>query len=215
MKRLLSLLLTGTLITALFTGCGATTGTSVTRTKQEVKKTSVRKDDQDDTKVLVAYYSATGSTKAVAETIAEATGGDLFELTPTEPYSSGDLDWTDKKSRVSKENKDTSLRDVELTYNSVEDWDSYDTVFIGYPIWWGIAAWPVDNFVKDNDFSGKTVIPFCTSASSGIGESGQLLAKMAGNGEWQDGERFSSGVSDTDVADWVKDLGYAKSNTPQ
>ncbi len=134
MKRLLSLLLTGTLITALFTGCGATTSTSVTKTKQEVKKTSVRKDDQDATKVLVAYYSATGSTKAVAETIAEATDGDLFELTPTEPYSSGDLDWTDKKSRVSKENKDTSLRDVELTYNSVEDWNSvYKTICAEVP----------------------------------------------------------------------------------
>lgn len=118
----------------MFTGCGATTSTSVTKTKQEVKKTSVRKDDQDATKVLVAYYSATGSTKAVAETIAEATDGDLFELTPTEPYSSGDLDWTDKKSRVSKENKDTSLRDVELTYNSVEDWDSvYKTICAEVP----------------------------------------------------------------------------------
>lgn len=210
MKRLLSLLLTGTLITALFTGCGATTSTSVTRTKQEVKKTSVRKDDQDDTKVLVAYYSATGSTKAVAETIAEATGGDLFELTPTEPYSSGDLDWTDKKSRVSKENKDTSLRDVELTYNSVEDWDSYDTVFIGYPIWWGIAAWPVNGFVQLNDFKGKTVIPFCTSTSSGIGDSGKLLEKQAGSGEWQAGARFSSGVDKEDVEAWVKELGLEK-----
>lgn len=210
MKRLLSLLLTGTLITALFTGCGATTSTSVTKTKQEVKKTSVRKDDQDDTKVLVAYYSATGSTKAVAETIAEATGGDLFELTPTEPYSSGDLDWTDKKSRVSKENKDTSLRDVELTYNSVEDWDSYDTVFIGYPIWWGIAAWPVNGFVQLNDFKGKTVIPFCTSTSSGIGDSGKLLEKQAGSGNWQAGERFSSGVDKEDVEAWVKELGLEK-----
>lgn len=210
MKRLLSLLLTGTLITALFTGCGATTSTSVTKTKQEVKKTSVRKDDQDDTKVLVAYYSATGSTKAVAETIAEATGGDLFELTPTEPYSSGDLDWTDKKSRVSKENKDTSLREVELTYNSVEDWDSYDTVFIGYPIWWGIAAWPVNGFVQLNDFKGKTVIPFCTSTSSGIGDSGKLLEKQAGSGNWQAGERFSSGVDKEDVEAWVKELGLEK-----
>ena len=213
MKRLLSILLTGTLITALFTGCGATTGKSVTKTKREVSETSVRKNDQDDTKVLVAYYSATGSTKAVAETIADTTGGDLFEIQPKESYTDDDLDWTDDNSRVSKEHEDESLRDVELTTTKVKNWASYDTVFIGYPIWWGIAAWPVDNFVKENDFSGKTVIPFCTSSSSGIGESGQLLAKMAGTGEWQDGERFSSGVSDTDVADWVKDLGYAKSNT--
>ncbi len=82
----------------------------------------------------------------------------------------------------------------------------YNTVYIGYPIWWGIAAWPVNNFVKGNDFTGKTVIPFCTSASSGIGDSGTLLAEMAGTGDWQDGQRFSSGASVSDVEDWVASL---------
>lgn len=206
MKKIVSIALAGVMIAALFTGCGATTDTSITKTKQTVKATSVRKDNNDKTKVLVAYYSATGSTQAVAETIADATGGDLFELVPTEPYSSDDLDWRDKDSRVSKENKDTSLRDVELTYNSVDDWDSYDTVFIGYPIWWGIAAWPVNSFVQLNDFKGKTVIPFCTSTSSGIGQSGKLLEKQAGSGNWQEGERFSSGVSSEDVEAWVQKL---------
>ena len=80
----------------------------------------------------------------------------------------------------------------------------------GYPIWWGIAAWPVDTFVEANDFTGKTVIPFCTSASSGIGESGQLLAEMAGTGDWKEGQRFSGSADDAEVSDWVKDLGYAK-----
>lgn len=162
----------------------------------------------DQGKVLVVYYSATGSTKAVAETIADTTGGDLFEITPKEPYTSDDLNWSDDNSRVSREHEDESLRDVELTTTTVDNWDSYDTVFIGYPIWWAIAAWPVDNFVKDNDFTGKTVIPFCTSASSGIGQSGSLLADMAGTGDWLDGERFSSGASDSEVQDWVKQLGY-------
>lgn len=101
--------------------------------------------------------------------IAEATGGDLFAITPAEPYTSDDLNWTDENSRVSQEYADESLRDVELTTTEVENWDSYDTVFIGYPIWWGIAAWPTDSFVKANDFTGKTVIPFCTSSSSGPG----------------------------------------------
>ena len=98
-------------------------------------------------------------------------------------------------------------RDVELTADTVENWDSYDTVFIGYPIWWGIAAWPVDTFIEANDFTGKTVIPFCTSSSSGLGESGQLLAEMAGTGDWQEGIRFSSNVSEEDVHAWIDELG--------
>lgn len=150
-------------------------------------------------KTLVVYYSASGNTERVAKDIAEAAGADLFEIVPTEVYTSDDLDWTNPDSRVSREHDDESLRDVPLTTTEVPDWDSYDTVFIGYPIWWGIAAWPVDTFVKNNDFTGKTVIPFATSSSSGIGQSGSLLADMAGTGEWQEGQRFSSGVSSDDV----------------
>ena len=158
-------------------------------------------------KTLVVYYSASGNTERVAKDIAEAAGADLFEIVPTEVYTSEDLDWTNPDSRVSREHDDESLRDVPLTTTEVPDWDSYDTVFIGYPIWWGIAAWPVDTFVKNNDFTGKTVIPFATSSSSGMGQSGSLLADMAGTGEWQEGQRFSSGVSGDDVQSWVNGLG--------
>ena len=158
-------------------------------------------------KTLVVYYSASGNTERVAKDIAEAAGTDLFEIVPTEVYTSDDLDWTNSDSRVSREHDDESLRDVPLTTTEVPDWDSYDTVFIGYPIWWGIAAWPVDTFVKNNDFTGKTVIPFATSSSSGMGQSGTLLSEMAGTGDWQDGQRFSSGASQSDVADWVSGLG--------
>lgn len=158
-------------------------------------------------KTLVVYYSASGNTERVARDIAEAAGADLFEIVPTEVYTSDDLDWTNPDSRVSREHDDESLRDVPLTTTEVADWDSYDTVFIGYPIWWGIAAWPVDTFVKNNDFTGKTVIPFATSSSSGMGQSGSLLADMAGTGEWQEGQRFSSGVSSDDVQSWVNGLG--------
>lgn len=154
-------------------------------------------------KTLVVYYSASGNTERVAKDIAEAAGADLFEIVPTEVYTSEDLNWTNPDSRVSREHDDESLRDVPLTTTEVPDWDSYDTVFIGYPIWWGIAAWPVDTFVKSNDFTGKTVIPFATSSSSGMGQSGSLLADMAGTGEWQEGQRFSSGVSSDDVQSWV------------
>ena len=158
-------------------------------------------------KTLVVYYSASGNTERVAKDIAEAAGADLFEIVPTEVYTSEDLNWTNPDSRVSREHDDESLRDVPLTTTEVADWDSYDTVFIGYPIWWGIAAWPVDTFVKNNDFTGKTVIPFATSSSSGMGQSGSLLADMAGTGEWQEGQRFSSGVSSDDVQSWVNVLG--------
>ena len=158
-------------------------------------------------KTLVVYYSASGNTERVAKDIAEAAGADLFEIVPTEVYTSEDLNWTNSDSRVSREHDDESLRDVPLTTTEVPDWDSYDTVFIGYPIWWGIAAWPVDTFVKNNDFTGKTVIPFATSSSSGMGQSGSLLADMAGTGDWQEGQRFSSGVSSDDVQSWVNGLG--------
>lgn len=157
--------------------------------------------------VLVVYYSATGNTAQVAQYIADSTGGDLFEIQPVEPYTDDDLNWTDDNSRVSQEHADESLRDVELVADTVDNWDQYDTVFIGYPIWWGIAAWPVDGFVEANDFSGKTVIPFCTSSSSGLGESGQLLADMAGTGDWQEGQRFRSGASQEDVQSWIEELG--------
>lgn len=129
-----------------------------------------------------------------------------YEITPVEPYTSDDLNWTNSSSRVSREHDDECLRDIALTEITPADWDSYDTVLIGYPIWWGIAAWPVDNFVKGNDFTGKTVIPFCTSSSSGLGDSGNLLEEMAGTGDWQEGHRFSSGASDADAADWVASL---------
>ena len=157
--------------------------------------------------VLVVYFSASGHTEAVAQTIAEATGGDLFEITPAEPYTDDDLDWTNEDSRVSQEYADESLRDVELAAATPDNWDSYDTVFIGYPIWWGIAAWPTSSFVAANDFTGKTVIPFCTSSSSSLGDSGALLAEAAGTGTWLEGQRFRSSASADDVTEWVNSLG--------
>ncbi|MGM9530258.1 flavodoxin, partial [Intestinibacter sp.] len=121
-----------------------------------------------------------------------------------------DLNWTNEDSRVSREHENENQRDVALVSTEVDNWDSYDTVFIGYPIWWGIAAWPVDSFIENNDFTGKTVIPFCTSASSGIGESGKLLADIAGTGDWQDGQRFSSGESESEIQEWIDELGFNK-----
>lgn len=212
MKKLTSILLALVLVFS-FAACSnnsdnsASTANSTTSVPTGTQSTDESSDNNADrssnSKILVVYYSATGSTKAVAETIADTTGADLFEITPVDPYTSDDLNWTDDNSRVSIEHNDESKRDVPLTKTTSDNWADYDTVFIGYPIWWGIAAWPVNNFVKGNDFSGKTVIPFCTSTSSGLGQSGDLLADMAGTGNWQDGERFSSGASSSKVESWV------------
>ena len=171
----------------------------------ETNKSSTKKV-QGNGKTLVVYYSAQNHTKDVAQKVAENLGADLFEIEPKEKYTEDDLDWTDDDSRVTREHEDISLRNVELKTTEVENWDQYDTVLIGYPIWWGIAAWPVDTFVKANDFSNKTVIPFCTSASSGLGESGTKLQKEAKGGNWQKGQRFSSSPSDSTIKDWTDSL---------
>lgn len=187
------------------TSSADTSSSSVSFASDETSATT-EESSTDLGNVLVVYYSATGNTERVANSIAEATGGDLFEIEPTEPYTDDDLNWNDESSRVSREYEDESLRDVPLVNTTVDGWDDYDTVFIGYPIWWGIAAWPVDGFVEANDFSDKTVIPFATSASSGMGQSGELLADLAGTGDWQDGMRFSSGAGDDEVQEWVETL---------
>lgn len=219
MKKLTALLLSVVLVLSL-AACGSANkpASSTTQpetsapTEQPESSSTAPAESEPETqpetgKTLVIYYSASGNTARVAKDIAEAAGADLFEIVPTEVYTSEDLNWTNPDSRVSREHDDESLRDVPLTTTEVPDWDSYDTVFIGYPIWWGIAAWPVDTFVKNNDFTGKTVIPFATSSSSGMGQSGSLLADMASTGEWQEGQRFSSGVSSDDVQSWVNGLG--------
>ena len=219
MKKLTALLLSVVLVLSL-AACGSANkpASSTTQpetsapTEQPESSSTAPAESEPETqpetgKTLVVYYSASGNTERVAKDIAEAAGADLFEIVPTEVYTSEDLNWTNSDSRVSREHDDESLRDVPLTTTEVPDWDSYDTVFIGYPNWWGIAAWPVDTLVKNNDFSGKTVIPFATSSSSGMGQSGSLLADMAGTGEWQEGQRFSSGVSGDDVQSWVNGLG--------
>lgn len=178
------------------------TGTSIA-----IESESAKKDAPQGGKTLVVYYSASGHIEDVANVIADEMGADLFELEPVNPYTSDDLNYTNADSRVSREHENEEQRNVELVSVEVEDWDVYETVFIGYPIWWGIAAWPVDGFVETNDFAGKTVIPFCTSASSGFGESGELLEEKAGGGDWLEGIRFSSGVSEEDVRNWVSGLG--------
>lgn len=170
------------------------------------KENMVADTDTENKKILVVYYSAQNHTKTVAERIAQNLNADIFEIVPEEEYTSEDLNWNNSNSRVSREHNDESLRNVKLKNTKVENWENYDTVLIGYPIWWGIAAWPVDTFVKDNNFDGKTVIPFCTSASSGLGNSGKLLMQEANSGNWQDGHRFSSSASDNDIKSFTDNI---------
>ena len=216
LKKLMMMILCGVMV-GMLAGCSSSGGSSTTEentTESTTESTTAADSSSEDAqntegsggKTLVVYYSATGNTERVAKVIADATDADIFELQPTDPYTDDDLDWTNDNSRVSQEYANEDQRDVELESTTVDNWDSYDTVFIGYPIWWGIAAWPVNGFVENNDFTGKTVIPFCTAASSGIGESGDLLEEMAGTGNWQEGERFGSGFSDEDIQEWVDGL---------
>lgn len=210
MKKLISILLAALALSLAACGSSASASTPATTAAPaeatEAPADTVEAAAPEAGMVLVVYYSASGNTARVANDIAEAAGADVFEIIPVEPYTSDDLNWTNQSSRVSVEHDNPDARTVALASTEVPDWDSYTTVFIGYPIWWGIAAWPVDGFVSANDFTGKTVIPFATSSSSGMGESGTLLAQLAGTGDWQSGQRFSSGASASDVQAWVSRL---------
>ena len=214
------------LIVGMLAGCGAGSGQDESQTQSNTgaaseNESSAATTEEDSAEVsseaetdgdgtqgitLVVYFSATGNTERVAEVIADTTGGELFELEPVDPYTDEDLNYNDDNSRVSQEYADESLRNVELVADTVDDWQDVERIYIGYPVWCGIAAWPVNTFVEANDFTGKTVIPFCTSASSGLGDSGELLAELAGTGDWQEGMRFRSSVSDEDVVAWVESL---------
>ena len=206
-KKALTFVLTAVFALSLLTGCQSNNET--TQTNEQPQNTETETSNQSG-KTLVVYYSATGNTKAVAEMIAEETNGDLFEIQPQDPYSNEDLNWTDENSRVTREYENEDERNVELVSTTVDNWEDYDTVFVGYPIWWGIAAWPVNTFVENNDFTGKTVVPFCTSSSSGLGQSGELLAQAAGSGDWQEGQRFQSRTSASEVQEWLNELGITE-----
>ena len=159
-------------------------------------------------KSIVVYFSASANTKAAAEKIAELTGSDLMEIVPEEKYTEADLNWHDGESRTSVEKDDASIRPaIKPDTKNLAD---YDTVFLGYPIWWGTAPKVLWNFVEKHDFTGKTVLPFCTTHSSSEGESGRTLQKLSGNkGTWKDAKRFPEHPSDSDISSWVNETGFA------
>lgn len=210
MKRTLTLLLSAALVVCAalcVAGCGGQQASS--SATSSVASSSAASEAG---KTLVVYFSATGNTEAVVQDIVDETGATSFAIQPAQPYTSEDLDYNDPDSRVSKEHADASLQDVALVQDTPDNWASYDTVLIGYPIWWGEAAYPAASFVKANDFTGKTVIPFCTSASSGLGQSAEHLSELANGGEWMGGMRFPSSVNGDEARQWVDDLGLEKQN---
>ena len=181
-------------------GAEDTTASQNEETEPEVTEAS----DSTGNDTAVVYFSATGTTKGVAERIAAVTDGDLYEIIPAEPYTDADLDWNDDNSRSTKEMNDPDARPA-IAGDTVS-LDSYSTVYIGYPIWWGDAPRIMSTFVESHSFEGKTVVPFCTSGSSSIGRSGSNLAAQAGSGNWLDGERFSGNVTEDEIQSWIDGL---------
>jgi len=180
---------------------------AVPGTSEEVTEDTSIEDSEspnEDGGVLVVYFSATGTTKDVAEKIASLTGADIYEIKAAQEYTDADLNWNDSDSRSTKEQNDSSAR-PEIGSDSVS-LDGYTTIYIGYPIWWGEEPRIMDTFVETYNFDGKTMIPFCTSGSSGIGRSGQNLADNAGSGTWLEGKRFGAGASEDEIRSWLEGL---------
>ena len=173
---------------------------------QNVSPSEPEMDVNTDTEqnVLVAYFSCTGNTEGVANRISSILDADLYEIIPQIPYTDEDLNYGDDSSRTSLEMNDPSARPA--ISGNIENMDEYDVVFIGYPIWWGEAPRIINTFLESYDFSGKTIIPFCTSGSSGIGSSAQEIQNSTENAVWMDGHRFGAGATESDVRSWIDGL---------
>ena len=209
MKRIVSAVFIIVFVAALFAACGQTPAPKETNTAKETAaasegtesisaQASVPSEGRKD--VLVVVFSATGTTKAVAERIAAYTGADLYEIKASQEYTAADLDWTDRSSRTTIEQNDKSARPQ--IGSPALSLDGYKTVFIGYPIWWGEEPRILDTFVEKTDFDGITCIPFCTSGGSGVGRSDRNLAELAGSGNWESGKLLNR-VSDADLQNWI------------
>ena len=220
MRRIFSILVAICLIMAL-TACSKGSSDEATAADDKSEATAEEQADapeaddeqadapetdskQSGNSTLVVFFSATGNTKGVAKKIADIEGADIYEIKAAQEYTEDDLDWNDSESRTTHEQNDPSVR-PEIGSEPVS-LDGYTTIYIGYPIWWGEEPRIMDTFVESYDFDGITIIPFCTSSSSGIGRSGQNLADNAGSGNWLEGARFSGGVSEDNLRAWIEGL---------
>lgn len=160
---------------------------------------------KSNSKILVAYFSATGTTARVAEKLAKATGGELYAIVPAQPYTSTDLDWNDKQSRSSVEMNDPKSRPA--IKSKKENITDYDVIFIGYPIWWDFAPRIINTFIGSHDLKGKTVIPFATSGGSSLAGSAVALKKTYPALNWKEG-RLLNHADDNTIRTWIEKLGF-------
>ena len=221
MKKIISMLLISAFTVLRLVGCAEvssdketvntpTTEISVAETSgvtDEIETSDIKDtvDESSDKKMLVIYFSATGTTKGIAEKIASVTGADLYEIKPKEPYTDEDLNYNDDGSRATKEQNNKDVRpeyeDIELDIEN-----DYSTIFLGYPIWWGEEPRIIDTFVESYNFDGKTIIPFCTSGSSSIEKSSSNISEKNGTGNWLSGNRFSGSATDDEIKNWLTGL---------
>ena len=211
MKKFLAILLTLLLVLGL-AACGGNDSEaaedSSAATNDTATETPTDEPEEESTEpaggTLVVYFSMTGTTRGIAEKIATITGADIYEIKAAQEYTSDDLNYNDSETRATVEQKDPTVR-PEIGSGPVS-LDGYSTVYIGYPIWWGEEPRIMDTFVESCNFEGKTVIPFCTSGSSSIGNSGKNLAANAGSGNWLDGQRFSGSTTEDELRAWIEGL---------
>lgn len=213
MKKIISVICVISMM-FLMTACGSQSSEKEHSGSSSESADNVQSEQTDNTQqnkeegqdILVAYFSATGTTKTLAGYLSEVTGGDLYEIVPEEPYTSDDLNYSDNNSRSTMEQNDENARPA--ISGSLEDISQYDVIFLGYPIWWGEAPRIIYTFMESYDFAGKTIVPFCTSGGSGIGSSAQNLHELAASDiNWLDGEQLDSGISHNEMVSWVNGLG--------
>lgn len=213
MKKIISVICVISMM-FLMTACGSQSSEKEHSGSSSESADNVQSEQTDNTQqnkeegqdILVAYFSATGTTKTLAGYLSEVTGGDLYEIVPEEPYTSDDLNYSDNNSRSTMEQNDENARPA--ISGGLEDISQYDVIFLGYPIWWGEAPRIIYTFMESYDFAGKTIVPFCTSGGSGIGSSAQNLHELAASDiNWLDGEQLDSGISHNEMVSWVNGLG--------
>jgi len=201
MKKYISIILSAIMLFML-SACGnsndETVSAPTTAPVQTAETTSASSN------ILVAYFSNTGNTESIAESIVSAMGADVYEIEAAQPYTDEDLNYNDSSTRATVEQNDPTAR-PEIG-NLLESIDEYDTIYLGYPIWWGQAPKIVYTFLENYDFTGKTIIPFCTSGSSPIGSSDDNLHSVASGANWVDGRRFSGSASSSDVSAWAAEV---------
>ena len=205
MKKVLSIILSGFMFLALG-ACG--NGTENTNNAEQTAAPTAQptalpdEANEEENKVLVVYFSATGNTKALAETIAAVSGADLYEIVPEEPYTSEDLNYGDDDCRANREMNDESARPA--ISGSIENIEEYDTIIIGYPIWWGTMPRIINTFLETYDLSGKTIMPFCTSGGSGISTSVAAIRSICEDSDVKEGMRGTSSTTEAQIEEWLE-----------